>query len=112
MCLSAQTGAARVGEDDRCTAACTCICVSQTQDHSIGPGTRDQLEQAVTSADPVVQRLYVALGILFAVIAALVAGILAYANGATIPGSVLYGGGAFGTAALVALAILDALRRP
>jgi len=59
-----------------------------------------------------VRRLHVALSILFGLIVALVAGILARANASTMPGAILYGGSAFGVALSLALSVLEALKRP
>lgn len=65
----------------------------------------------MSSPDPVVQRLYIALGTLLAVIVALVTGGLARADGAAAPGAMLMGGGAFGGTLALVLAVMDTLRR-
>jgi hypothetical protein len=54
----------------------------------------------------------VALAAALALVIALIAGILAHANGATAPGAVLNGFGAFAVACSLALALLDTLERP
>ncbi|MBL7491674.1 hypothetical protein I6A60_23325 [Frankia sp. AgB1.9] len=64
------------------------------------------------STERSVHRLRLALGVLIALVVALLAGILARANNTTVPGAILYGGGAFGVAMSLALAILESLERP
>jgi len=64
------------------------------------------------SSQPTNHRLRVALAAALALVIALIAGILAHANGATAPGAVLNGFGAFAVACSLALALLDTLERP
>jgi hypothetical protein len=70
----------------------------------------DHREQAMASANPsTVRLLYVAVSILLATVAALVAAILARANGSTVAGSALTGGSAFAGALVLAITVFSSL---
>jgi hypothetical protein len=68
------------------------------------------LEISMSTPDPAVKALWVALCVLLALLVGVAAGVLAWLGGQQPPAAILIGGGAFGGTVTVTLMIMNALQ--